>query len=82
MTAPAVAAWSLVVLIILLVAADTPLASATQWAGTGYGENLAAAIAVLPMTFVGFVVARRQPGNPLGWMPSPRTRWWPGSRPG
>jgi hypothetical protein len=68
MTAPAVAAWSLIVLIILLVAADTPLASATQWAGTGYGENLAAAIAVLPMTFVGFVVARRQPGNPLGWM--------------
>jgi hypothetical protein len=68
MTAPAVAAWSLVVLIILLVAAGTPLASATQWAGTGYGENLAAAITVLPMTFVGFVVARRQPGNPLGWM--------------
>src|ERR1700758_3524977 len=68
MTAPAVAAWAMGVLIILLIAADTPLASATQWAGTGYGENLAAAIAVLPMTFAGFVVARRQPGNPLGWM--------------
>jgi len=63
-----VAAWSLLVLIILLVAAGTPLASATWWAGTGYGANLAVFIAVPTMTLVGFVVARRQPGNPIGWM--------------
>ena len=30
--------------------------------------NLAAAIALLPLVPVGFVLARRQPGNPLGWM--------------
>ena len=59
MTAPAVAAWSLGVLIILLLVADTPLANATQWAGNGYGVNLAAFIAVLPVVLVGFVVARR-----------------------
>jgi len=68
MTAPAVAAWSLVVLIILLWAASVPLAYATRWAGSGFGENLAAFIALLPITPVGFVVARRQPANPLGWM--------------
>jgi len=63
-----VAAWSLLVLIILLWGVDAPLASASRWAGNGYGVNLAASIAVLPLVFVGFVVARRQPGNPLGWM--------------
>jgi hypothetical protein len=67
-TAPAVAAWSLVVLIILLCAVDVPLGSATRWAGSGFGANLAAFIALLPVVPVGFVVARRQPGNPLGWM--------------
>jgi len=66
--APMVAAWSLLVLIILLWGVDAPLASASRWAGNGYGVNLAASIAVLPLVFVGFVVARRQPGNPLGWM--------------
>jgi hypothetical protein len=66
--APAVAAWSLVALIILLFAADTVLGPATRWAGSGFGENLAAFIALLPIVPVGFVVARRQPGNPLGWM--------------
>ncbi|HEY6310491.1 MAG TPA: hypothetical protein VIY52_06735 [Streptosporangiaceae bacterium] len=45
-----------------------PLSSATRWAGSGFGENLAALVAVLPIGLVGFVVARRQPGNPLGWM--------------
>jgi hypothetical protein len=66
--APAAAVWSLVVLIILLWAVDLPLASATRWAGSGLGENLAAFIVLIPVVLVGFVVARRQPGNPLGWM--------------
>jgi hypothetical protein len=66
--APAVAAWSLVALIIVLLAAEVPLGPATRWAGSGFGENLAAFIALLPLVPVGFVVARRQPGNPLGWM--------------
>ena len=68
MTAPAVAAWSLVVLIILLLAADTLLGPATRWAGSGIGAQVTTFIAVLPIVPVGFVVARRQPGNPLGWM--------------
>jgi hypothetical protein len=68
LAAAAVAAWSLVVLIIVLCAANVPLGIATRWAGNGYGANLAAFIALLPTTLVGFVVARRQPGNPLGWM--------------
>ena len=67
-TAPVVPAWSLVVLIIVLWAVDVPLASATRWAGSGFGANLAAFIVLIPVVLVGFVVARRQPGNPLGWM--------------
>ena len=63
-----VAVWSLVVLIIVLWAVDVPLASATRWAGSGFGANLAAFIVLIPVVLVGFVVARRQPGNPLGWM--------------
>ncbi|HEY6275147.1 MAG TPA: hypothetical protein VIX86_02340 [Streptosporangiaceae bacterium] len=66
--APVVAAWSLVVLIIVLFAVGVPLGYATRWAGSGFGENLAAFIVLLPIGLVGFVVARRQPGNPLGWM--------------
>jgi hypothetical protein len=66
--APAVAAWSLVALIIVLLAVEVPLSNATGWAGSGFGENLAAFIAVVPIALVGFVVARRQPANPLGWM--------------
>jgi hypothetical protein len=68
MTAPAVAAWSLVVLIILLLAASGPLDSAARYAGQGFGLHFATFIALLPVIPVGFVVARRQPGNPLGWM--------------
>jgi hypothetical protein len=68
LAAPGVAAWSLVVLIILLWAAGVPLGHATQWAGSGYTQNVVAFIVLLPVAFVGFVVARRQPGNPLGWM--------------
>jgi hypothetical protein len=68
MAAPVVAAWSLVVLIVLLSAVGVPLAVATRGAGSGIGANLTASMALLPVALVGFVVARRQPGNPLGWM--------------
>jgi hypothetical protein len=68
MTAPAVAVWSLGVLIILLLAADAPLESAARYAGQGFGLQFATFIALVPMAPLGFVVARRQPGNPLGWM--------------
>jgi hypothetical protein len=68
MPTSAAVAWSLVVLIIVLCVVDGPLGFATRWAGNGFGLNLAASIAVLPMVPIGFVVARRQPGNPLGWM--------------
>ena len=63
-----VAAWSLVVLIIVLTAADMPLGYATRWAGSGPGVNLVVFLILLPVVLVGFVVARRQPGNPMGWM--------------
>jgi uncharacterized membrane protein YtjA (UPF0391 family) len=63
-----VAAWSLVVLIIVLTAADMPLGFATRWAGSGAGVNLVVFLILLPVVLVGFVVARRQPGNPMGWM--------------
>jgi hypothetical protein len=63
-----VAAWSLVVLIIVLTVADMPLGYATRWAGAGFGENLVVFLILLPVVLVGFVVARRQPGNPMGWM--------------
>jgi hypothetical protein len=63
-----VAAWSLLALIILLFAASGPLESAARYAGQGYGLHFATFIALLPVTPVGFVVARRQPGNPIGWM--------------
>jgi hypothetical protein len=64
MTAPGVAAWSLGVLIVLFYAALVLLAFAARQAGSdiavfGFAPVLAP---------VGFVVARRQPGNPLGWM--------------
>ena len=57
--------WSLLVLTILLFAADVPLGQAARWAGQNYGLQLATFIAVLPVAPVGFLVARRQPGNPL-----------------
>jgi hypothetical protein len=64
MAAPAVAAWSLGVLIILLCAAAVPLALAAREAES----DIAVFAIVLALAPVGFVVARRQPGNPLGWM--------------
>jgi hypothetical protein len=64
MTAAGVAAWSLGVLIVLFVAALVLLAFAAQEA-----ESDIAIFAFAPVLApVGFVVARRQPGNPLGWM--------------
>jgi hypothetical protein len=70
MAAPAVAAWSLGVLIILLLAAQLPLSSAVGPSGTGMSDiaGLIVFLALLSMAPVGFVVARRQPGSPLGWM--------------
>ena len=68
MTAPLVAVWSLGVLIILLIAVTVPLGAAARYAGNSYDESLLVFIALLPMAPVGFVVARRQPGNPIGWM--------------
>jgi hypothetical protein len=64
MAAPVVAAWLLGVLIILLCAASVPLAFAAREAGS----DIAVFAIVLALAPVGFVVARRQPGNPLGWM--------------
>ena len=66
--APVVAVWSLGVLIIVLLAATMPLEPAARYAGDGFGLQAAAFIALMPMAPVGFVVARRQPGNPLGWI--------------
>jgi hypothetical protein len=64
MTAPEVAAWSLGVLIVLFSAVLVLLAFAAREAGS----DIAPFTGVLALTTLGFVVARRQPGNPLGWM--------------
>jgi hypothetical protein len=61
---PAVAAWSLGVLIVLFFAA---LVALTIAAGEAESDIAIFAI-VLALAPVGFVVARRQPGNLLGWM--------------
>jgi hypothetical protein len=62
--APAVAAWSLGVLIVLLCAALVPLAFAAREAES----DIAIVIVMMSLAPVGIVMARRQPGNPLGWM--------------
>jgi len=59
-----VAAWSLGVLVILFFAALVPLAFAARQAASDIGVFAG----VPALTAVGVVVARRQPGNPLGWM--------------
>jgi hypothetical protein len=64
MAAPAAAAWSLGVLIVLLCAALVPLAVAAREAES----DIAVVIIMMSLALVGIVVARRQPGNPLGWM--------------
>jgi hypothetical protein len=64
LTAPGVAAWSLGVLIVLFFAALVVLAFAAREA-----ESDITVFAFAPLlAAIGFVVARRQPGNPLGWM--------------
>ncbi|MFY9931343.1 MAG: hypothetical protein WAK82_25425 [Streptosporangiaceae bacterium] len=64
MAAPGLAAWSLGVLMVLFCAALVPLASAAREAQS----DIEAVIVVVSVALVGIVVARRQPGNPLGWM--------------
>jgi len=64
MAAPVVAAWSLGVLIVLFCAALVPLAVAAREAES----DIAVVIITMSLALVGIVVARRQPGNPLGWM--------------
>ncbi len=64
MAAPVVAAWSLGVLIVLFCAALVPLAFAAREAES----DIAVVIIMMSLALVGIVVARRQPGNPLGWM--------------
>ena len=64
MTAPVVAAWSLSALIIFLWAAAVPLDLAAREPTSDIGVF----VIVLAVVPVGFVVARRRPGNPLGWM--------------
>ena len=64
LAAPVVAAWALGVLIILFCAALVPLAFATREAES----DIVVVIIIMSLAPVGFVVARRQPGNPLGWM--------------
>ena len=59
-----VAAWSLGVLIVLLCAALVPLAFAAREAKS----DIVVVIIMMSLAPVGIVVARRQPGNPLGWM--------------
>jgi hypothetical protein len=64
MAAPVVAAWSLGVVTMLFFAALVPLAVAARQA-----ESDIAVFAIVPtLAPLGLVVARRQPGNPLGWM--------------
>ena len=58
------AAWSLGGLVLLLCAALVPLDFAARQADSG----ITVVIIMLSLAPVGLVVARRQPGNPLGWM--------------
>ncbi len=64
MGASAVAAWSLGVLIVLFCAAVVPLAFAAREAES----DLVTVAIMMSLAAVGIVVARRQPGNPLGWV--------------
>lgn len=57
MTAPAVAAWSLGVLIILLLVPSLLLNSAARYAGQGFGLHFVTFIALAPMAPLEFVAA-------------------------
>ena len=59
------AATALLVLVLLLAAAVIPL---TVLARQNVLANAALLAISLPMGAVGFIVARRQPGNPVGWL--------------
>lgn len=61
---PATAA-TLAVLALLLVAATIPL---SVLARQSVLSNLAQAIIFVPATAAGLLIARRQPGNPIGWL--------------
>ena len=64
MSSPATAA-ALAVVVVLLAAALVPLSLlARQNVLSNVGSNAV----FLPMAAVGLVVARRQPGNPIGWL--------------
>jgi hypothetical protein len=64
LTSPATAA-ALAVVVVLLAAALVPLSLlARQNVLSNVGSNAV----FLPMAAVGLVVARRQPGNPIGWL--------------
>jgi hypothetical protein len=61
-----VTAAALAVLAVLLAGASVPLYALThQNVLANGGENIALAVA---FGLVGLVVARRQPGNPIGWL--------------
>ena len=63
--APLVIATALGVAVLMLAVALVPLAIlARQNPDTNGGETLL----VLPFAAVGFVLARRRPGNPVGWL--------------
>jgi hypothetical protein len=64
MAASVVAAWSLGAVTMLFLAALVPLALAARQTESDIA-NFAIVLAVAP---IGLAVARRQPGNPLGWM--------------
>jgi hypothetical protein len=59
------AASALGVLIVLLAAAVIPL---DVLARQGVLANAAQLVVGVPMAAVGLIVARRQPGNPVGWL--------------
>jgi hypothetical protein len=65
-----VAAIALGVVTIGIGLATVPLDSLTHQAGTGgpLADTLVVAVAVLPATAVGILLAARRPRNPIGWL--------------
>jgi hypothetical protein len=59
------AASALAALVVLLAVAVIPL---TVLAHQGVPANVTQLVIGLPICAVGFIVARRQPGNPIGWL--------------
>lgn len=52
--------------VLLMLVADIPLGSLSHQSLNGSG--LSTLLALLPFVLVGYVVARRQPGNAIGWI--------------